>query len=412
MSQKILPTTINPEIRIGQVLGDLRITGWDEARVSLEADPDDLHVEQLDNVLNLSCNGDCTLHVPQAAIIQVESAHGDTNLKFLDAPVTIQVVFGSLALVSVGGASLGSVHGDLSAKGIRGDLKADQINGEAYVRNIQYHVLLKHVLGNLDLRDSGGDLVANAKGNVSLRLSQLRGARYEIKAGGNMHCHIPEHVSVTLKLASKEQVIRIKLPGETKTVHESQSELVIGSGDKTMDLSAGGVLYLFSQSLDWGEPEPTADHPIPDDFGKKIAQQVQSEIESQMETINRQVNEQIANLSEQVARSSLPPDQVERIMDQARLASERELERTQRKLRRTQEKMERKLEAAQRRQEHAGYKRSERSWNFNSSAKPGVAPSPVETTTEEERLMILRMLEKKKISLEEADRLLSALEGE
>jgi hypothetical protein len=31
--------------------------------------------------------------------------------------------------------------------------------------------------------------------------------------------------------------------------------------------------------------------------------------------------------------------------------------------------------------------------------------------TEEERLFILRMLEQKKISLEEADRLLSALEG-
>jgi hypothetical protein len=35
----------------------------------------------------------------------------------------------------------------------------------------------------------------------------------------------------------------------------------------------------------------------------------------------------------------------------------------------------------------------------------------MQAVTEEERLLILRMLEQKKISLEEADRLLSALEG-
>jgi hypothetical protein len=37
---------------------------------------------------------------------------------------------------------------------------------------------------------------------------------------------------------------------------------------------------------------------------------------------------------------------------------------------------------------------------------------PVDPVTEEERLMILRMLEQKKITLEEADELLSALEGQ
>lgn len=412
MSQKFLPSTLNPEIRIGQVLGDLRVTGWGEARVAIDADPDDLKVDQQENILDLSCMGDCTLHVPQAARIQVESTHGDASLKFLDEPVFIRVVFGSLSLVSVGGADLGSVHGDLSARGVRGDLKADQINGEAYVRNIENQVLLKQVSGNLDLRDAGGDLAANAKGNARLRLSRLSGASYEITASGNMHCHIPEQADVTLDMASKEQVIRIKLPNETKTVRESQSQLVLGSGEKKMNLRAGGVLYLFSQSLDWIETENSADNLMQEDFGEKIAQQVQSQIESQMEAINRQMNEQIAHLSEQVARSSLPPDQVERIVGQARLASERELERSQRKLRRAQEKMERKLEAAQRRQEQAASNRSARAWNINFSARPGAAPTPVETTTDEERLMILRMLEQKKISLEEAERLLAALEGE
>jgi hypothetical protein len=194
-------------------------------------------------------------------------------------------------------------------------------------------------------------------------------------------------------------------------VREGQSELVLGSGEKRMELSAGGVLYLFGQSLDWGETEFTYDNPIPEDFSQKIAQQVQAQIDSQMEAINRQVSEHMANLTEQVSKSNLPPEQVQRIIDQARLSGEREMERSQHKLRRAQEKMERKLEAARRRQEHSEHSYYGRAWNFNFSPKPRAAAAPAESATDEEQLMILRMLAQKKISPEEADQLLSALES-
>ena len=411
MGQKILPTSMKPEIRINQVLGDLRITGWEETNVTVDADLEDLRAEVQDNVLSLSCKSDCSLHVPQSALLHIESAHGDTSLKYLDEPVSIQAVFGSLSMHNLGGASLDSIHGDLTAKGIRGELRVQQVYGEAYLRSIKGHCVLKQVLGNLDLRDAGGNLEVNAKGNARLRLSQVSGASYDIQADGNVHCHIPENVSLTLKLSSKEQVIRIKLPHETKTVRAGQSELVLGSGEKRMDLSAGGVLYLFGQSLDWGETEFAYDNPIPEDFSQQITQQVQSQIDSQIEAINRQVNEQIANLTEQVSKSNLPPEQVQRIIDQARLSSEREMERSQHKLRRAQEKMERKLDAARRRQERSEHSYQGRSWNFNFSPRLHAAAAPVESATDEEQLLILRMLAQKKISPEEADQLLSALES-
>jgi hypothetical protein len=44
-------------------------------------------------------------------------------------------------------------------------------------------------------------------------------------------------------------------------------------------------------------------------------------------------------------------------------------------------------------------------------APPAPPAPPDEVVSEEERMMILRMLEQKKISLDEADKLLSALEG-
>jgi hypothetical protein len=101
-------------------------------------------------------------------------------------------------------------------------------------------------------------------------------------------------------------------------------------------------------------------------------------------------------------------------MEQARQASERETERAQEKISKARQKLERKLEAARRKQEikaQAAQRRarvhSKRSWGYDTPTPP-TPPDPV---SEEERLMILNMLEQKKISLEEAEQLLAALDG-
>lgn len=413
MSREVFSTSSKPIIQIGQVLGDLKVTGWAESRVEIDADRDDLKAENLDDHLSISCTGDCTVHLPQAAQLSVESTHGDASFQSIDEVVSIQAVFGSLSLRKLGGAKLGSVQGDLSVKGLRTDLHAQQVSGDAYLRNIQGKCSLREVSGNLDLRDVGEEVQAKAAGNARLRLSQLNGENYSVEANGNVHCQIPEAANLSLTLSSQEQVIRIKLPQETKTVREGNYELVLGAGQKRMDLKAGGVLYLLSRNIDWAETEFPFGSPLPENFGEKIAHQVQSQIESQMEAINRQVSEQITSIIDQVGKSNLPPDEMQRIVDQARQSSQREMERSQQKLLRAQEKLERKLEAARRRLEHHERQANGRAWNFNfnTRSRSSTPSPPAEGMTDEERLMILRMLEQKKINLEEAERLISVLEG-
>ena len=86
------------------------------------------------------------------------------------------------------------------------------------------------------------------------------------------------------------------------------------------------------------------------------------------------------------------------------------------KMRKAQEKLERKLEAARRRQElkeQAMERRAQarskgpRSFGWTSPA----SPPGKEPVSDQERLMILKMLEQKKITREEAEELLAALEG-
>ena len=149
--------------------------------------------------------------------------------------------------------------------------------------------------------------------------------------------------------------------------------------------------------------------PVPFPFA-----QLYQKIEAQMQAMTRQINEQMELLTQRFSGAGMSPEEIERIMAQARQVSERETTRAQEKMRRAQEKLERKLEAAQRQREKAADRRTRgagrQSWSFDWPSPPPAPAPPKEPVSDEERLMILRMLEQKKITLEEAEQLLAALE--
>lgn len=419
MKQHIISTGPTPQIIASVIMGDLHVKGWDEAQVQVDADPDELNLEQEAGAIRLECQGDCSLRLPQDATLSVDSTHGDVVVKAIQGSITFQEVHGSLTLKGVGPTRAGTVHGELMAKDVAGDLSVEIVQGNASLRDIRGACHLPEVHGNLDLRDAGGNLQAHAHGNARVRLSSLGGDHYEIEAGGNAHCNIPEDADLKLSLSSDAQVIRVKLPGQTQALRQARCEFTTGAGAGAMRISAGGSLYLFGQSADWAERDAefgVGYSGLPEDFSEQVAQQVHAQITSQMEMMTEQINRQMERLSEQIGKSGMSAEEIERIMGRARQTSEREAERAQEKMRRAQEKLERNLEAAKRRQEmkaQAAARREgrRRSWSFEFPAPPAPPAPPAEPVSEEERLMILRMLEQKKISLDEANQLLSALEG-
>jgi hypothetical protein len=415
MSKQSFTTSMNPEIVIGQIAGDLQVKGWDQAEVIVNAEPDDLKIEQLDDKIRLDCEGDCLMRVPQGASVQVEKVEGDAVFKFLDGDLTAGVVHGSMEVRQAAGVQVETVHGHLAARRLSGDLKAKNVYGHAELRDLEGGCWLEQAAGNLDLRDVEGEIHAQTHGNARVRLSSMSGEQYSIQADANVHCHIPEEVSLKLEITSGAQLIRLKLPDGTQNLRQEKAELSLGEGQASMKLVAGATVSLLSQQADWLEMDSEFGgrhiH-LPDDFGVTIAKEVESQIQAQLEGMNQQINEQMARLSVQIGRAGVSEEEKERILERSRQASERATARAQEKMRRAQEKLERKLEAAQRRQETPS--RGRRSWgaDFSFSSTPPTPPTtPAAPVSEEERMMILRMLEQKKISLEEADRLLAALEG-
>jgi flagellar motility protein MotE (MotC chaperone) len=424
MEKQSVATSLAPHVLVDQIGGCLQVKGWERPEVTVYAQPEDLTLEENDDIATITCRGDAEVRVPHGASLQVKTVSGSAYFKLLEDDLDIGQVEGNLGLRAIAAARVESVHGHLEAKEISGDLQVGAVHGHASIKEVQGNCLLEQVDGHLELRDVEGNIRVRTNGNARLRLSTLAGDSYTIQAQGEIYCRIPEDASLKLDLSSKANLIKVRLPNRSQTYQQSQYELIVGSGMASMQLSAGGELYLMAEEIGWSSEEEPAEAAVagfsrlPEDYSQQIASQVQSQIQSQMEAMTRQLNEQLAHLSAWIGNANLPPDESRRIMEQARQTSEREAARVQEKMRRAQEKLERRLEASRQREEMRlqaaerhlqSRSRHNSAWERPAPPSPAAPPEPV--VSDEERLAVLRMLAQKKITPDEADQLLTALEG-
>lgn len=415
MEKQIISTCETPLITL-EVHGELRLKGLDGLEVvAKSASSDDLVLEKSGDDISISCQSDCTVHVPRASIVHLDACQGNVSIKALEGSLTIRDVHGNLFLRNVASAHIERVRGDLLARHIGGDFNLQVVEGNANVRDVQGDFIVTGgIQGNLSLDEVEGCATVRADGNISLRLDPLPGQSYEFTAGGNILCRLPEDVSAVVKVNTAAraslQVANLRVSEDKKFPYQQ----TLGEGDASLTFTADGNVDLVGQAPDWEMPEDfytgfSGDFKgMPQDFGE----QIESQVSAQMEMIQSQLNAQLENLSQTLSSAGLPADQAQRM----HAAGERAASRAHEKMQRAQEKIHRKIEIAQRRAEqrlrsvdkHA-QPHEKRTWGFDwPASKPEPGKEPV---TDEERLMILKMLEQKKITPEEADQLLAALDG-
>jgi hypothetical protein len=228
------------------------------------------------------------------------------------------------------------------------------------IREVDGNVSLESVTDDLALRDVRGNINANVAEDVVLYLNPQAGNVYSVNAGDDILLVMPPKANATLTLNADE--IDIEWKGIKNDEDATSRVITLGDGSAIVTLTAGGDIRVTNQA-DAGE---TAE-----DFGNFAG--IGMDWSGFGERISRQV--------EQAAR---------RAAKQAEEAT-----------RRMEQKMARhgpKVNVNMGR------------WNWDLSPK-GVPMRPKPQATDEERLAILKMLQEKKITAEDAEKLLAALEG-
>ena len=414
MTQKSIPAGPAPNVDLQAVQGNLQVKGWDRSEVLLRTRDDNPVLEKQDDRIIVRCMGDCEVRLPHDASVSAAMIHGNAQFMLIEGELKIDQVLGNLEMRDIDQAQVGNLHGNLVVQQASNDLQVGQVLGSALVRDVQGNCVLQRVAGNLDVRDAEGDIDASAQGNARVRLCLLAGKQYHIQADGDVQCVVPEDASLRLSLRSQGRRIRIQLPDGKTTLAEENYNLNLGKGEAEMALIAGGTLLFVTRESDWAEDMEDVQGELNEafnEFSEELGQQNSGEMEAQIETQMELLDEHLAKLETLISTSGMPPEEADRVMRHAREARERANVRAQEKMRRARQKMERKLEAAQRKSEmkmKAAERRStsqpRQSWKFEWPAPPA-GPEAPESVSDEERLMILQMLEQKKISIAEAEQL-------
>jgi hypothetical protein len=401
--QVVFPTSAAPEITILSVGGDLRLTGWELNQVQAEAgNSEDLTAEQAPKGVRLTCRSDANVSVPRQARVMVQTVKGDVKAKALGGALDIQSVGCCLTLRHTGAVSAAQVNGDVDAKGVGGALKLGSVAGSVNVRgvsgemevdvrgdldvNLASRAIRARAGGDIDLRHSlapGAEYVLEAHGDIHLRAEPGLWARFEMQAGGEVIARVPEaHVEGNAKY-------RVVTLGQNKAGGAAPAHVMARAG--------GDVILAESAATD-----------EMDDLGEDIstladeyAAQIETQVHSHMAELERQLGERLATLNMPTGTGAVDGAAV---AARVRQAAERVSDRARRKAEAAQRKLGRQTA------------RSRQDWNGRfemPSRGPGAAPAKpaAEPVSEAERLAILRMLAEGKISVDEAEKLLAALEG-
>jgi len=429
MYERRVSTSESPRVEVTACQGDLVVTTWDNAEVLIEVDSEQvLTVEERDDAVALVANSDCNLVVPAGASLVVVQSQGDLSVRGVRGGVEVVTAQGEVVFNGgVGDATTTTVQGDLVVEDWSGPVKVRTVQGDAKVQKVTGPVDVDTVIGDLSVTEIGGSLsaqsvggdaylralngpfsvgdvrgdltgrlwtsdadVAQVGGDVSLKTVFAGPFTYRIQARGDIVVKALPDSNATFTLQAAQGRVRAKgLTGETTeteqwqgTIGDGQAQVILASTHGSVTLKTAAeedrAAFTFMADLD----EIGAEGGV---AAQELAWRIQQRVADKLSKIDFEA------------------------------IAQREAERARRQAEREMAKAQQAAEKARRRAERAQRKAREKTlrWHFewDSERHARRAPRRSQGVSEEERLAVLRMLAEGKISSQEAETLLQALES-
>ena len=372
MKQTTIPIRMDARVII-KCSTDLSVEGNDSSTLVVVVDQSDcLRMKEENGVFRIVADADCRIFLPGSVTVTIEKVGGDCNIENLHGRVVVGKIGGDLNLKKVDGASVESIGGDCRIMEAAGAIELARVGDTLIAENLQ-SILAGSVGADVRLVDIQGKAEVTAGDEVELQFSQPNLPEIRARAGSDIKLYVSKEANAQLELSSGGEEINIHAGGQDVEVEQRAFSLPLGSGGARVELIAGdSILVTDGEKPDWDDKAGDWGAEHWKNFGFDIANKVKESMRSASESMNQ---------------------------------AWREAERASRE--------------AGKQVEHAFRDLDERGFGFGRSGKVvgfsmgGDKSSPSNAkagTSDEERMLVLKMLQDKKISVEEAEKLLNALD--
>jgi hypothetical protein len=393
-------STEHPVIHI-KAYGGVQIEGVDRTQVQCEINAPQLAtlVEENGHVY-ITVNSACSLKVPVSSSIKIEKGMGSIKIMNITNQIQIEKALGNLVLMDIGEAAIEKIGGNFAVRNASGRISVEKvggnlivdnvesfscekIGGSCYTRDVRGDFSLQKAGGGLRAQDMGGIMILprvggsfiakrltvgediRAGGNIQLIDFDFNVDSLSLRAGGDIQLEISEDFPGSVfKFRSGAKVIRVQVDEDDLDIGEDYFNYTLREGDRTLEAASGGAIYL-------------------------------SEVEDMEEDI-------VGDLSDHFSHEeSTFSEMIQERIESATRMAEAKVRAAEIRLEKMQERVEK----------HRGFHVDV---DFGDKGEQDVPPvirkAGKKGASDEERLMILKMLQEKKITVDEAETLFKALE--
>lgn len=384
-SQQII--AIEPGITITvRAHGNLDVRGWDTAEVGITTDINVQKIRNEKNLLRLLFVEDCELSVPKTCNLNIERVSGNARLRDLEGEIKVFKVQENLALQNINSATVGNISDDCLLENIRGEIEIRRVGENLRGKNIASSLKVDRVSGKVQLHGLGGSVDIRSDETIEISLSEFNTQKIMLRASDNIRIHLPANANAALQVKSNGEQIEFDTGETKKKINEKRCEMRLGDGRQEIILEAGDRVRVTGEVLDEKEIQ-------------KLIEELDSlwlhlKEESKVRQAAREnnVNWEIRMVD---GAAKIAQEAMEGVGVMAGQLAEEAVEQAEVHVREALKRVEEQIR-------NLGYEISieeDESDLFEEEAD----------VTAEEKLIVMRLLEQQKISVEEADRLLEVL---
>ena len=371
MKQTTIP--FKPDSRVSiKCSSDLSIEGTNEGALMVIVEQGEtLKMWEDSGTVYITAYSDCRVLLPTGALVTVEKTGGDCFIKNLNSRVVVGKIGHDLKIETVVGTSVESVGRNCHIVDSSGAVEIAKVGDTLTADKIQ-SILAGSVGNDAKFRQVAGKVDVKAGDEISIQTLEKSVPVIRAVAGSDVELFVPAEANCQLELVSGGREIRVHAGGQQIECSEHELSLPLGSGGETVYLKSGDMIHVSDEdnqvwnrdAFEWSDQWK--------DFGVNFARKIEEGIRTAGDSVEYAVRK-AGKVSRKAER------QVRRVI---------------------------------------------REWD-DWGARPGQNGNVVDVTavddstegakkrpgpTDEERMIVLRMLQEKKISVEEAEKLLNALE--
>ena len=229
-----------------RVSGDLILEGGAADDLTLHGGRGDFRVEQMESQVAVVCSGDLRAVLPAKGQVMVERASGSVRVRGVSCDLKMERLSGDLTVDGAENLWVEQVNGQAAVRNVRGSLLLGKVGGDLVGEEIGV-LTASRVGGDTYLRQVGlgGDL--HCGGDLLIAPTQCTLPMVRLTAGGDAMVHLLPEFNAEVQLNSNEREIHLNFGDQYSELNVKQHLLTLGTGGSQLIISAGGELMLTDQ---------------------------------------------------------------------------------------------------------------------------------------------------------------------